>query len=176
MAKKKVNSKVVLILFSIVLAILFGVGSWFVVRSFLQTQGRQQTTEPAQIPPQMAKTSELLQSGKTDEAITYIQQEVANDSTPDDVKIELHKQLGFIFYKKGEAQKALESYEAAFAVEQRYELALSVGSMWLQLGDRQKAREYYNLAITLIPADDPLYESEKQAIEMQLEQVIGEGQ
>ncbi len=150
----------------LVLAVLVGV-----LARFLQQKTDNQRDEifvPGQGLPRAVNDSQSLSlQGKNDEANKKLE-DALQKNPQDAAKYELYIQQGINYQNQKDYSKALDSYRKAEAIKQDDKITLLIAEVAMLLNDKPLALEYYRKTVTLLPTDNPLYESEKQRIEAKI--------
>lgn len=118
----------------------------------LRLQGKDtiNKTEFQQIPSSEveAKARELLNQGKIDEAIKHY--EMISKNNPKDLNI--HKMLGFLYYRQNKFSESLASYNKVLAIAPNdAEINYSIGLIYMKTGDLRRAEGFFNQAVKQYP-------------------------
>ena len=101
-------------------------------------------------------------SGDYDAAHEEIQKQLDKSDLSDNEKQALLFQEGLTYENQKQYDKAIESYKKAAAVKDTQMTAEAMARTYETMGDKQNAIKYYKKAITLIPADYPLADTDKR--------------
>jgi tetratricopeptide (TPR) repeat protein len=95
-----------------------------------------------------AKARELLNQGKTEEAIKHY--ELLSKENPKDLNV--HKMLGFLYYRQNKYSESLNSYNRVLAITPNdAEINYSIGLIYMKTGDLRRAEGYFNQAVKQYP-------------------------
>lgn len=159
---------VFLVVSLVVLVVAIG-GAWFVWHKH-----KKPNTPPLTGQAAVDAAIEQGNQGNTNAALNTLNTAI-NSTTDNAQKSALYLQQGDTYENAQNYQAALTSYQkAAQYGGLTYNLAQAIAQAAQQAGNKQVAIEYYQKAITLIPANDPTGAAEKQGFEGAIKSLQGQ--
>jgi tetratricopeptide (TPR) repeat protein len=139
---------------AIVLAIVLAAGAGIGLR-LAQDKEEAPHTPTAVLPKEVTDLERLRDSGDQAAFDAKLQETLNNPSLDSQTRYLIYIEQGHSALQAGEFQEAIDAYTNAWQIKQDKQAAALLGDAYAALGDKTKATEFYNKAITLIPADYP---------------------
>jgi len=173
--KLQISKKQVVTVLGVVGALLIAAGAGGLLWWLQHSQAPQTPAATASpLPKNVNDVQTLRLQGNYDEAQKKTDDALNNSKTSTDEKYMLYIQQGSTFADQGNFQAAADSYTKAEGVKETYEVATLLATTYTKAGSKDKAIEYYKKAITLIPPNYVLGESDKATFEQDIRNLGGQ--
>lgn len=148
--------------------LLLAVGAGVATRWWITQQAATKEAEQKATNEKLDTIQNKALSGNYDEAHKALEDALNKGNISDDEKYKLLMQQGITYENQKEYDKAIKSYQDAGTINNTRAIAEAIARTAEAKGDLELAKTYYEKALGLIAADEPLAESYKKYYEYRI--------
>jgi tetratricopeptide (TPR) repeat protein len=156
---------------SVAVILVLAGGAGIGLRLWQTRQDKPDTATAPKLPQAVGELQDLRASGYAEQFDQRLTEALADPDLDDESRYQLYLQQGHNLAGKQQWEAAVAAYLKAGELRSSYEVADLLGETYRSAGNKAKAIEYYKKAITLIPEDNPVKDTDKTSLELKIKEL-----